>query len=205
MSAPSTESRIVLDVSALPHYAFGHRSVISWGTWGFMVVEGMAFALLLASYFYLQSRSTVWPQDANPPALFWGTLNLVLLFASAIPNQLAKRAAERLDLNGVRLWMVVCVMLGVAFMGIRVQEFRALNVWWDQNAYGSLVWTVLGLHTTHLLTDEADTAVLAALMFAGPLEESRFVDVSENSLYWYFVIALWVPVYVVLYLVPRIS
>jgi cytochrome c oxidase subunit 3 len=31
------------------------------------------------------------------------------------------------------------------------------------------------------------------------------VDVSENAFYWYFVIAAWVPIYVVLYLVPRIS
>ena len=36
---------------------------------------------------------------------------------------------------------------------------------WDQNAYGSIVWVLLGLHTTHLLTDVGDTLVLTALMF----------------------------------------
>ena len=100
--------------------------------------------------------------------------------------------------------MLVCLAFGVAFVLIRVFEFRSLNVWWDSNAYGSLVWTLLGMHTVHLLTDEADTVVLAVLMFTGPLEEARFVDVSENSMYWYFVVGIWIPVYAVLYLVPRV-
>jgi cytochrome c oxidase subunit III len=205
MTGPlSTRPRDVLDVSALPTYAFGSRSVISWGTLGFMVIEGALFVLLIVSYLYLRSRSTLWPLGAHPPVMFWGTLNLGLLLISSVPNQLAKRAAERLDLRAVRLWMVVCLLFGVAFIWIRVYEFRGLNVWWDYNAYGSLVWALLGFHTVHLLTDEVDSAVLAAVMFIGPLEESRFVDVSENSLYWYFVLGSWVPIYAVVYLAPRI-
>lgn len=199
-----TRPRDVLDVSGLPTYAFGHRSIVSWGTLGFMVIEGTLFVLLIVSYLYLRSRSTVWPLGAHPPALFWGTLNLALLLLSAVPNQLAKRAAEKLDLRGVRIWMIVCLLFGVGFIWIRVYEFQSLNVWWDYNAYGSLVWVLLGSHTVHLLTDEMDSAVLAAVMFIGPLEERRFVDVSENSLYWYFVLASWVPIYAVIYLAPRL-
>jgi cytochrome c oxidase subunit I+III len=52
-------------------------------------------------------------------------------------------------------------------------------------------------------TDVADSAVLAVLMFVGPVTEQRFVDVSENSLYWYFIVLWWVPVYVTIYFVPR--
>jgi heme/copper-type cytochrome/quinol oxidase subunit 3 len=62
---------------------------------------------------------------------------------------------------------------------------------------------LLGLHTTHLVTDVADSVVLAVLMFTGPLEGSRFADVSENAMYWYFVVAAWVPIYAILYLAPR--
>jgi cytochrome c oxidase subunit III len=203
---PVTEqSHDVLDVSRLPTYAFGIRSVVSYGTAGFMVIEGMLFALLISSYLYLRSHATEWPLNAHPPALFWGTLNLVVMFASAIPNQLAKTAAERLDLPRVRLWLTVCLLFGIAFVWIRVYEFQALNVWWDQNAYGSLVWVLLGFHTVHLITDELESAVLLGVMCLGPLKESRFVDVSESAAYWYFVVATWVPIYVVLYLAPRLS
>jgi cytochrome c oxidase subunit III len=29
------------------------------------------------------------------------------------------------------------------------------------------------------------------------------VDVSENSLYWYFIVAWWIPTYVTIYLAPK--
>ena len=55
----------------------------------------------------------------------------------------------------------------------------------------------------HLVTDLLDSLVILALMLVGPIEGKRFVDVSENALYWYFVVALWVPLYVIIYWVPR--
>ena len=75
---------------------------------------------------------------------------------------------------------------------------------WDENAYGSIVWFVLGLHTTHIVTDFLDSLVLAVLMVAGPIEEKRFVDVSENCVYWYFVVLTWLPIYGVIYWAPRL-
>jgi len=75
---------------------------------------------------------------------------------------------------------------------------------WDTNAYGSVTWTLLGFHTVHVLTDLLDTIVLAAIMIAGPVDEHRFVDVSENAFYYYFVVLSWLPIYAVLYLAPRL-
>ena len=68
----------------------------------------------------------------------------------------------------------------------------------------SLVWLLLGLHTTHIVTDVLDSGVLTALMFMGPVEERRFVDVSENAVYWYFVVLTWIPIYGVIYWAPRL-
>jgi cytochrome c oxidase subunit I+III len=53
------------------------------------------------------------------------------------------------------------------------------------------------------VTDFGDSAVLTALMFKQPLGERRFVDVSENCAYWYFVVLSWVPIYGVVYWLPR--
>jgi heme/copper-type cytochrome/quinol oxidase subunit 3 len=136
--------------------------------------------------------------------LLWGTINTIVLLASGVPNELAKRAAERVNLGSVQLWLVVCLIFGVAFNTIRWFEFMSLNCRWDDNAYASITWFLLGLHTTHILTDVLDTAVLTVLMFVGPIEEKRFVDVSENSFYWYFVVLAWLPIYGVIYWAPRL-
>jgi cytochrome c oxidase subunit III len=193
-----------LDLSDLPDYAFGHRSTLWWGTAGFIVIAATAFALALFAYFYLRSKSPEWPPGVPPPDLLWGTVNTLILLASTLPNQWAKNAAEAERLGPVRLWLVVAMAFGVAFLIVRGFELAALNVSWDTNAYGSIVWAIMGLHTTHLLTDVVDTGVLTALMFTRHAHGRRFVDVSENAFYWYFVVLVWLPLYAVIYWVPRL-
>jgi heme/copper-type cytochrome/quinol oxidase subunit 3 len=170
-----------------------------------VLIESTVFALAIASYFYFRTRMPSWPPGGvAPPDLRWGTINTLILLASILPNELAKHAGEHVDLRGVRIWMVVCLLFGLGFNVVRVYEFRHLNVMWDHDAYGSIVWVLLGLHTTHIVTDFLDTAVLTALMFVGPIEEKRFVDVEENAVYWNFVVLAWLPIYGVIYWAPRL-
>jgi cytochrome c oxidase subunit III len=194
-----------IDVSHLPEYAFGHRNLMWWGGASLMVIEGMMFALLFVSYMYLKGRSPQWPPGYFAPVLFWGTLNTAVLLASSVPNHLAKKAAEKMDLRKLRLWLAVAIGFAIAFSVIRIFEFAALNVWWDSNAYGSIVWLLLGFHTTHVITDVIDSVALEVLLFTGPLEESHFVDAAENSLYWHYVVITWLPVYAFIYLAPRLA
>lgn len=195
--------RRVLDVSALPGYAFGHSGLIWWGTVGFMIIEGSMLVMVLLMYFVLRMRVPEWPPGLPNPDVTLGTLNTVVLLASLLPNQMCKTAAEGLDTRRVRLWMPIMILFGLAFLTIRAFEFDSLAVRWDTNAYGSIVWFIMGLHTAHLLTDFGDTVVLTALMYTGHVKEKRFVDVSENCLFWYFVVAIWIPVYLVVYFGPR--
>ncbi|MFM0556550.1 cytochrome c oxidase subunit 3 [Paraburkholderia sediminicola] len=195
---------LMLDVRYLPSFGFGHRSLMWWSTVCLMLIEGTVFAIAAMTYFYLRSLTVHWPLNAAPPALLWGSANTAVLMLSMWPNQLAKRAADRQDRVRSRLWLSVCLLFAVVFLVLRGFEFAALNVSWYTNAYGSVVWLLLGLHTTHLITDTVDTAVLAVLLFTGPFEGKRFVDVSENALYWYFVVLSWLPIYAVLYLAPRL-
>jgi cytochrome c oxidase subunit 3 len=189
----------VLDISTLPTFAFGHRSPMWWGTMGLMLIEGTVFALTIMAYFYLRSHASAWPMSGFPPELIWGNLNTAIMLGSIIPNHYAKQAAERLDLKKTQFWMVVCMLFSVAFLAVRVLEFGTLNTRWDTDAYGSVVWMLMALHTTHLITDAFDSGVLTALTFSGVMEGKRYVDVSENAAYWYFVVLSWLPIYAVVY------
>jgi cytochrome c oxidase subunit I+III len=192
-----------LDVSALPSFGFSHRSLLWWGTAGLIAIESTVFAMAVGVYFYLMAHSTAWPPTEQPPEMPWGTLVTVLLLVSSVPNWRAKHKAEQLDLRGVRVWMSVSTLFSLAVLAARAVELQHLNCRWDGTAYGSAVWMIIGLHTLHLVTDAYDTIVLNVLVFSGPLEGRRFVDVSENALYWFFVVASWLPLYAVLYGVPR--
>jgi len=193
-----------LDVSDLPSYRYGHHSLMWWGMMGLIAIEGTVFVMAVASYFYLWSQAQAWPLSAAPPDLLWGTLNVAIFLASVYPNHWTKRVAEDGDEHKMRVGLVICVILGLALLAVRVLEFHTLNVRWDTNAYGSIVWVLLGLHTVHLATDVYDTIVLAVLMFTRPIEGRRHVDVAENAMYWYFVVWSWLPIYAVLYWMPRL-
>lgn len=71
------------------------------------------------------------------------------------------------------------------------------------HACGSVVWTLLGFHTAHLVTGLISTVALTALMFTDRISGKSFVDFSENVFYWYFVVLSWLPIFAMIYLVPR--
>lgn len=197
-------NRRVIDVSGLPTFAFGSRSPLWWGTICIMIVEGSMFLFGLITYFYLQGTQYEWPPGANQlPGVTFATINTVILLLSVYPNHLIKKAATKLELDKVQKLLLVMSGAAVVFLVIRGFEFTQLGVRWDDNAYGSILWTLLGLHTVHLLTDAFDTMVMTAMMYRQPVEGRRFVDVSENAEYWYFVIVTWLPIYFAVYLYPR--
>jgi heme/copper-type cytochrome/quinol oxidase subunit 3 len=195
--------RVVLDVAPLPKFAFGHKGLIWWGTVGFMVIEGSMFVMVIIVYFYLRLKVANWPPSLPNPNVGLATANLLIVLASCLPNALAKRAAEAFDLRKTRFWLVVLTLIGAVTLVIRAFEYTQLNCRWDDNAYGSIVWVLISLHTIHVATDVVDSAVLAALLFIGPVTEKRYVDASENSLYWYFIVAWWIPIYLTIFWMPR--
>jgi len=197
------EERSELDVSGLPTYAYGNRSLMWWGTLGMILIESTVFALAIVTYFYLRERSYQWPPHGVLPALTYGSWNTVVLLLSAIPNQWTKKMAEAENLRGVRIGLVLCLLFSAAFLVLRGFEFGALHTSWNDSAYGSIVYALMTLHTIHLVTDVIDTTVLTVLMFTGPLSGKRFVDVSENALYWYFVVGSWLLIYFTVYWAPR--
>jgi heme/copper-type cytochrome/quinol oxidase subunit 3 len=192
-----------LDVSQLPEYAFGHPGLMWWGTTLFVIIEGSSFVLLFVTYFFYRIKSPQWPPSAPYPALTLGTINVLLMVISGIPNHLMKRAAEKCDVRRTRVWILVCLAFGIVFLVVRWFELWTLGVMWDTNAYGSIVWVMMGIHTSEIVTDVGETAVLAALMFTAHTEPKRMVDVNENARFWDFVIVSWVPCYLLIYWAPR--
>jgi len=193
------------DVSELPTIVFGSRSLMWWATLGYMVVEGWTLALLVASYLYFRQNYTTWPPPRTPyPSLLIPTINLGVNVVSLVPAYMAQKAAQRLDAGAVKRWLVVLSVLVVAIIVIRWWELWALNTRWDSNAYGSAAWTIVGFHTTLLLLDVADTLGLTLFYLVRPMPAAVLSDASDNSFYWYFTVGIWIPVYLIVYVGPRI-
>ena len=191
-------------VAHLKDYAFGPTALGWWGTLGFMLIEGMAFVLAIGTYLYLIPFERHWPPAGPPPDLRYGTAFTVILLLSLIPNRLAIRAAQRHDLGRVRILLLTMIAIGLVLIVLRGFEYTTLNERWDTNAYGSILWAILFIHTIHLATDVYDSIPLAALVYLRPVDGRKFSDVEDNAAYWYFVAGSWFVLYGVIYWLPRI-
>jgi heme/copper-type cytochrome/quinol oxidase subunit 3 len=191
------------DLSHLDTHGYSHRSLTWWGMMGLIAVEGTVFVLAATAYLYLSNHSQLWPPHQIPPSPFWGTLFTIVVLVSFVPNMWANKAASKEHLKQTQFSLIVMNVFGFALVAIRYMEFANLNVAWSDSAYGSITVAVLGLHTVHLVTDLVDTLVLTVLMFTRHARGRRFVDCSENAIYWNFVVFGWLPLYALLYWAPR--
>jgi cytochrome c oxidase subunit 3 len=194
---------IVGDLSDLPRSAMGARNLVWWGNIGFMLIEGTAFALAIGVYLYLRSMSPAWPPRGDAlPGLLWSSIFTVALLASELPNLWVSRRTKQKDARAVRIGTLLMTIIGLALVALRGFELGHLNIRWDHDAYGSVVWMLMVLHTSHLVTDLGDTAVQAAWLYTHKIEADQFSDVEDNTEYWSFVVLAWLPLYVLIYWVP---
>jgi cytochrome c oxidase subunit III len=198
--------RPLLDVSGLPAIGFGSTATLWWGVVGLLAIEGTALAMVGAAYLYLRGNFDTWPPAGTAPPDIWAaTAELVVLLASLGPMMLVDGASRRQWLSLTRIGLALGVLFGCASMGLRALQFAdALNCRWDTNAYGSLIWLLLGMQAAHVLTSTVENALVLAVLVRH-VEPKDFVDAHVNAVFWYFVVATWLAVYALVYLVPRWS
>jgi heme/copper-type cytochrome/quinol oxidase subunit 3 len=180
--------RPVLDVSGLPSVAFGKSNTTWLANVLYMMIEGTMFALLIASYFYLRTRTSSWPPIQLPPNLSFGMMNAAVFLLSLIPARYAQKVAPTGDRRRIQLALAGLAAFAVVNMILRGFELANLNCRWYDNAYGSIIWSLAGLHTGHLITEFIETVSILGIAFTRKMEGTRLADVAVNSDYWYFVV-----------------
>jgi heme/copper-type cytochrome/quinol oxidase subunit 3 len=197
--------RAVVDVADLSDQGFSHHAPIWWGNTLMMMIEGAGFAILIATYFYIRRNFDTWPPTRTLlPDLGVSTLNAAVLTVSILPMwYVAKLALRRDRVRIIGVWLLVCVLFGIAAAVLRVLEFKGVHTRWDTNAYGSIVWSILAVHFAHIIAATLETLVIGILMFVGPVEEKHFTDITVNAVYWYFVAISWVVLYAIVFIAPR--
>jgi cytochrome c oxidase subunit 3 len=202
-----------IDVSKLPIDALDQPSPVWWGNTLMIFIESMTVILLLAAYFYYRKNFDAWPPpkiDVSPPIyntnpkLLLGTIQLVLLVLSVVPMYLTDQAARRLSRTGTIIGLAVMIVIGTIASAIRWHEFGSFYFWWNDNAYGSIVWTILGIHMLYLLSVTAELLIILAWLIAYPIEPKHALDTTLCGGYWYWTAGTWVVIYATIYISPRL-
>ena len=149
------------------------------GIWLFLASEMMLFGSLFSSYAILRTGADTWPDQSALLNVPLGAVNTLLLLASSVALQ--------------RRQIGITLALGVSFLGIKGYEYAAAiaeGLLPGSNNFLGLYYAMTGLHTLHLAGGIAVLAWFAA-------RRSRLEAVTT---YWHFVDAVWMSIFVVLYL-----
>ncbi len=175
-----------------------------WGIAFLILIETVVFASLVASYYYLASGAEQWPIEVNPPDLLLPAVNALILFASSIPIWWADSGIQKGDKRRLKIGLSIGFVMGLLFLILKYIEYSNLDYNWATNAYTSVVWTITGFHSVHVIALLLKTSVALVLAFQGYFNEERNMGVVSNGLYWHFVVVMWVPLFFTLYLFPRL-
>jgi cytochrome c oxidase subunit I+III len=176
-----------------------------WGLAGLVLIETVVFGALISSYFFLRSGALDWPLGGiDPPKLLLPSINALILLSSSLPMYLADKAIKKGDKNRLKIYLTIGILLAVVFLTLKVVEYSDLDYNWATNAYGSIVWTITGFHSAHVLALILKTAVIATLAYQNYFNEERNAAISANGLYWHFVVAIWIPLFLTLYISPYV-
>jgi cytochrome c oxidase subunit 3 len=194
-----------LDVSNLPPYTISNQAPLWWGQIMVAFIEGTMFFILIGAYLYTRLRMDVWPPPGDQyPHLLLPSLALIPLALSCLGSYWASEAAKKNSRSGMIGGMLVNLVLAGIFLAMRMVEWRSLNFNWKADIHGSYVWAFLGLHTFDCIGDLVFTAVLIVSVLINRYGPKQRIGVHVDSVVWYFLVGIWLPIYAAIYLGPYI-
>jgi heme/copper-type cytochrome/quinol oxidase subunit 3 len=173
-----------------------------WAMVLIIVTEGMLFAYLLFSYFYLGSMTIgPFPTD-GPPKLDLALPNTIILLVSSGTMYWAERGIRAGNQARLRLGMLITLVLGTVFLAIQLIEYSHKPFALQTNAYSGLFFTITGFHGAHVFVGLLLNIVVQIWAWRGWFTAERHLAVTNAALYWHFVDGVWLVVLFSLYITP---
>ena len=203
---------MVLDVRDLPAIGFDHRAPLWWGNILLLFIETSMFGILISVYFTVAMNTNPFPPprvDRMPvlydtvPDLTLPVIGLIVLLLSLIPAIWLDVAARRRNARSVKIAIVITLLVNAALIAIRLYEFDSLYFKWNDNAYGSITWMILGIHLFHFFVMIVEDSYLTIWTYTKDLDDKHALDLSVMAVYWYWIVGMWLILFPVVYLVPR--
>ena len=170
-------------------------------------LAGMALAIVSVLVFFMALASSFLVLKANPgwipvhiPALLW--LNTVVLLASSVTLELARKQLGAGNLPGFRRLWGVTTVLGVLFLAGQWLAWRQLaqqGIFIATNRASGFFYVFTGAHAVHLIGGIAGLIFVAARNF-DKAKITRSLAAEITSYYWHFLDALWIFLLALLYL-----
>jgi cytochrome c oxidase subunit 3/cytochrome o ubiquinol oxidase subunit 3 len=175
------------------------------GIAGLIVAESAVFAIFVVAYLYYLGKSQGPPTPRE--VLDLPVVVSILLWSSSLTIHLAVRALRAAKIPTFVLWWFLTVLLGALFLAGTGREWYRLiyaeGLTIRTNLFGTTFYSLVGLHASHVIVGLAMLTTVLVLALGGHVKSRHAGRAEVLSLYWHFVDAVWVVVFLVVYVVGR--
>jgi cytochrome c oxidase subunit 3 len=167
------------------------------GLWLFLLSETFLFSALISSRYFLQGLQR--PETLNQ---LLGLAITVVLLGSSLSAYRAEVSIAQGDQPRFQRNILLTIALGALFLaGVAVEWREAFHHFPPPTGFGTLFFTMTGIHAFHVLTGLIALAVVYGLGRRGRFTTGNYWGVEGSVKYWHFVDVAWVFIYPTLYLV----
>jgi cytochrome c oxidase subunit 3/cytochrome o ubiquinol oxidase subunit 3 len=197
-------SAITIPLSAAPRpWSLPYRGKVAMG--GLIIAESAIFTIFVVAYLFYVGKSLTGPtpREVLETPIFY----TICLLSSSITMHLAQRFLERARQGAFLASWVLTLLLGGLFLFGTGQEWHRLiyekGLTISTNLFGTTYYSLVGLHAVHLTAGLLMLAIVLLFGLAGRVGRDQSARVGVLSMYWHFVDAVWVVVFIVVYLIGR--
>ncbi|MGH7798102.1 MAG: cytochrome c oxidase subunit 3 family protein [Candidatus Binatia bacterium] len=189
------------------------------GMWIFLATEIMFFGGMFIGYaVYRQAYAEAFAQASNHLDVWLGGINTAVLICSSLSMALAVHAAQAGHRRQIVFFLVITMILGALFLGIKFTEyyhkyeenlipglgfeFKEANAGQAAIFY-SFYFAMTGFHALHMIIGLGLLSYLVIQAARDRFSPAYYTPVEITGLYWHFVDIVWIFLFPLLYLVAR--
>lgn len=195
------------------------KTSVTLGMWLFLAQEVMFFGgLFLAYIFYRNAYPDAWSAASLHLDVRLGAFNTAILIGSSFTMVLAVRAGHHGNRVHIRLFVILTLLLGFVFLGVKAYEYH--HKWVEHLVPGAgfvfegphareahifflLYFIMTGMHAFHMIIGAGLMITLLVWNHQKRFTKKYSAPLEMAGLYWHFVDIVWIFLFPLLYLVSR--
>src|ERR1700685_5357 len=173
------------------------------GMYCLIAAEAAIFTIFVVAYLFYIGKSIAGPKpnDVLHAPIFFS----VCLLSSSLTVHVAVRRLIAGNMAAFARYWLLTILLGGVFLFGTAREWVHLilldGLTIDTNLFGTTYYSLVGLHAFHVTMGLLALSIVVLFYFAGLLRREHAERLEILSLYWHFVDAVWVVVFLVVYVI----
>jgi len=170
-----------------------------------IAAEAAIFTIFVVAYLFYMGKSLTGPMPGD--VLRVPIFLTICLLSSSLTIHFAVKSLRSGNVNLFALRWLSTIALGAIFLAGTAREWRHLiydeGLTIQTNLFGTTYYSLVGLHAFHVTVGLIALSTVSLFGFLGHVRQEHAERVDVLSLYWHFVDAVWVVVFMVVYIVGR--